>query len=182
MANVIEQAKSGRASCRICKKPIAKSELRLGIEAPNAFGDTPSMQWHHLLCAAGKLPAELAEALKQYPGTVPNRDELETAIGTAYTKGGAKPGGFPYSDRAPTGRAKCLQCSQPIEKDSFRVAIERHIEVGGMVQSGAGYLHPGCVTAYLEAHEGSPEDLIAALRANSRIPDTELGTVISAIA
>ena len=48
MGNVIEEAKSGRASCRTCKKAIAKGELRFGEEAPNAFGDTPSMRWHHL--------------------------------------------------------------------------------------------------------------------------------------
>ncbi|MGE0551653.1 MAG: hypothetical protein AB7O24_21265 [Kofleriaceae bacterium] len=182
MANVIEEAKSGRASCRTCKKPIAKGELRLGIEAANAFGDTPSMQWHHLLCAASKLPAELKAALADYPGEVANRDELERAMTDAYSKGNAKPGGFPYSDRAPTGRAKCMQCSEPIAKDSFRVAVERELEVGGVPQRGAGYLHPACVAAYLEAHEGSPEDMIAGLRENSRIPDTDLGSVISAIA
>jgi hypothetical protein len=60
MANVIEEAKSGRT----CKKPIAKGELRFGEEAPNAFGDQPSLRWHHLACAAAKLPAEL-EGLRQ---------------------------------------------------------------------------------------------------------------------
>ena len=44
MANVIEEAKSGRASCRTCKKTIAKGELRLGVETANQFGNTPSMQ------------------------------------------------------------------------------------------------------------------------------------------
>ena len=57
MANVIEEAKSGRASCRTCKKTIAKGELRLGVEVQTQFSDTPSMAWHHVLCAAGKLPA-----------------------------------------------------------------------------------------------------------------------------
>ncbi len=182
MANVIEEAKSGRASCRTCRKPIAKGELRLGIETPNAFGDTPSMQWHHLLCAAGRLPMELKEALDRFPGEVANRAELDAEMSAAYGRGDAKPGGLPYSDRAPTSRAKCMQCSQPIEKDSFRVAVERQLEVGGVPQTGAGYLHPGCVNAYLDAHEASHDDLIAGLRANSRIPDADLGTVISSIA
>jgi len=44
MANHIEEAKSGRASCRTCKKTIAKSELRLGVEVTTQFSDTPSMQ------------------------------------------------------------------------------------------------------------------------------------------
>ena len=80
MANVIEEAKSGRASCRTCKKAIAKGELRFGEEAPNAFGDAPSMRWHHLACAAEKLPAELKEALDQYPGPVGNRAELDLLL------------------------------------------------------------------------------------------------------
>src|SRR6266705_3512031 len=99
MANVIEEAKSGRASCRTCKKPIAKGELRLGVETVTQFSDTPSMQWHHLLCAAGKLPAELKEAIAAYSGTIPNQAEIDKAMGDALKKGHAKPAGFPYADR-----------------------------------------------------------------------------------
>src|ERR1044071_6882757 len=80
MANVIEEAKSGRASCRTCKKTIAKGELRLGVEQMTQFSDTPSMQWHHLLCAAGKLPGELKSAIAGYEGEIPNRPELDKAM------------------------------------------------------------------------------------------------------
>src|SRR4051812_42892107 len=139
MANVIEEAKSGRASCRTCKKPIAKGELRLGVETTTQFSDTPSMQWHHLLCAAGKLPAELKEAMASYSGTIPNQAELDKAMADALKKGHAKPGGYPFADRAPTGRAKCMQCEEVIAKDTFRVAVEREIEIGGNVTRGAGY-------------------------------------------
>src|SRR6476660_5255428 len=93
MANVIEEAKSGRASCRTCKKPIAKGELRFGEEAPNAFGDAPSMRWHHLMCAAEKLPAELKATLETHPEPVPNREELDKAMADALSKGRGKPGG-----------------------------------------------------------------------------------------
>lgn len=181
MANHIEEAKSGRASCRTCKKTIAKGELRLGIEAANAFGDTPSMQWHHLLCAAGKLPAELKEALGTYEGEVPNREELDKVMAEAYAKGHAKPGGFPYVDRAPTGRAKCMECGEPIAKDSLRVAVEREIEVGAAMQRGAGYLHPACVGANLENIGGSKEEMVGQLRTNSRLPEADLESVIAEI-
>jgi hypothetical protein len=181
MANHIEEAKSGRASCRTCKKTIAKGELRLGIEAPNAFGDAPSMQWHHVLCAAGKLPAELKEALAAYAGDVPDRAELDKVMSEAYAKGHAKPGGFPYVDRAPTGRARCMQCGEPIAKDSLRVAVERELEVGANMQRGAGYLHPACVVAHLEGLGGSKEDFIAGLQANSRLPEADLDGVIASI-
>ena len=178
MANHIEEAKSGRASCRTCKKTIDKGELRLGIEAANSFGDTPSMQWHHLLCAAGKLPVELEDALKAYVGPVANRAELDVAMADAIKKGNAKPGGFPYVDRAPTGRAKCIQCREAIEKDSFRVAVEREIEVGAAVQTGAGYLHPKCFAPYLETTEGDKDEATIALTNNSRLPEADLATVL----
>ncbi len=178
MANVIEEAKSGRASCRTCKKTIAKGELRLGVEAVTQFSDTPSLQWHHVLCGAGKLPVELKEALDSYVGDVPNRAELDVAMADAIKKGGAKPAGFPYVDRAPTGRAKCMQCSEPIEKQSLRVAVERELETGSFQTRGAGYLHPKCVAENLENIGGSPEELIEGLRKNSRLPAEDLDSVI----
>lgn len=178
MANHIEEAKTGRASCRTCKKPIAKGELRLGVEAANAFGDAPSMQWHHLPCAAAKLPAELTEALNSYAGEVPDLASLERAMADAIAKGHARPGGLPHVDRAPTGRARCLHCREPIAKDSLRVAVEREVEVGATVQHAAGYLHPGCVAAHLDATGGAKDALIEGLRANSRVPEPELEGVI----
>ena len=81
----------------------------------------------------------------------------------------------------PTGRARCLQCKEPIEKDSLRVAVERELEVGATVQSGAGYLHPACVGAYLEATGGTKDELIAGVRANSRIATADLEAVVAAI-
>lgn len=178
MANHIEEAKSGRASCRTCKKTIDKGVLRLGIEAANSFGDTPSMQWHHLMCAATKLPAELKEALDAYVGEVPDRAALDQAMADAIAKGHAKPGGMPYSDRAPTGRAKCMQCGEPIAKDSLRVAVERELEVGATMTTGAGYLHPACVAAHVETKGTDKADLIAGLRTHSRLPAEDLERVI----
>ena len=65
MAHTIEPAKSGRASCRSCRQPIGKGELRFGEDVPNAFSDSgePSYQWHHLACAAEKKPAQFTLAL-----------------------------------------------------------------------------------------------------------------------
>jgi poly [ADP-ribose] polymerase len=181
MANLIEEAKSGRASCRTCRKAIAKGELRLGVETQTQFSDTPSMQWHHLLCAATKLPDELKPVLAEYAGEVPNRAEIDAALEQAGKKAAAKPAAHPYVDRAPTGRAKCMQCEQPIEKGTFRVAVERELEIGGNVTRGTGYLHPGCVAENLENVGGSADDLIEGLRANSRLAEGELDGVIADI-
>ncbi|HEX3766234.1 MAG TPA: hypothetical protein VHW23_46395 [Kofleriaceae bacterium] len=181
MATVIEEAKSGRASCRTCRKPIAKGELRLGVETQTQFSDTPSLQWHHLLCAAGKLPTELRAALADYSGEVPNRAELDAALAQADQKAATKPAGHPHADHAPTGRAKCMQCGEPIEKGAFRIAVERELEIGGNATRGTGYLHPGCVVANLENAGGTLEDLLDGLRANSRLTEAELDGVIADI-
>ena len=181
MANIIEEAKSGRASCRTCKKVIAKGELRLGVEAASAFGDTPSMQWHHLPCAAQKLPGELKEAMTAYAGDIANKDELEQTMTDAIAKGHAKPGGTPFADRAPTGRAKCLQCSEAIAKDTLRVAVERELTVGMQQQTGNGYLHPACVGAYLEAKSLDRAELVSGLTANSRLAAADLASVLGDI-
>jgi poly [ADP-ribose] polymerase len=182
MANVIEEAKSGRASCRTCKKTIAKGELRLGVETQTQFSDTPSMQWHHLLCAAGKLPGELKEGLDAYEGEVENRDELDKAMEEAIKGGKAKPAGFPFVDKAPTGRAKCMQCDESIEKATFRVAVEREVDTGTFVTRGAGYLHPKCVAENLENTGGSLEELVEAIKKNSRLPKGDLEAALEAMA
>jgi len=181
MANVIEEAKSGRASCRTCKKTITKGELRLGVETTTQFSDTPSMQWHHLLCAAGKLPGELRTALGEYAGEVANRAELDKAMEDAIKSGKAKPGGFPYVDRAPTGRAKCMQCDETIEKDSFRVAVEREVDTGGFMRRTPGYMHPKCVAENLENAGGTVEELLEGIQKHSLLPAEELAGVVETI-
>jgi poly [ADP-ribose] polymerase len=140
MPHMIEAAKSGRASCRTCRKPIAKGELRLGEEVPNQFAaGEVTHQWHHLECAAKKKPAALKAALATTTENVPNRAELEAELNKAGKT--EKPSNFPYAERAPTGRSSCLQCSQPIEKGTLRVAIEREVDTGSFVTKSAGYLH-----------------------------------------
>ncbi len=178
MANVIEEAKSGRASCRSCKKAIAKGELRLGVEQMTQFSDTPSMQWHHLMCAAQKLPGELKGALAAFDGDMPNRAEIEKAMQDAIKSGKAKPGAFPYIDKAPTGRAKCMQCDETIEKDSWRVAVEREVDVGGFMRKSPGYMHPKCVAENLENVGGTMEELVEQVKANSLIDESDLDSVV----
>ncbi len=178
---MIEEAKSGRASCRTCKKTIAKGELRLGVEVTTQFSDTPSMQWHHLACAAAKHPGELKDAMATYEGDIPNKDELEAGMADALKKGKAKPAGYPFVDKAPTGRAKCMQCEEPIAKDSFRVAVEREIDTGAMVTRGAGYMHPKCAVPNLENTGGSKDELIEGIKQNSRLAPEDLDAAIEEI-
>lgn len=167
MAHVIEEAKSGRASCRTCRKPIAKGELRFGEEAENAFGEPgdTTFRWHHLMCAAQKLPVQLKETLATFEGAVPERAEIDKTIEEAISK---LPPPYPHADHAPTGRARCQGCGEGIGKGEVRVAVERDIDRGMGAQKGAGYLHPKCATAWVESQGGNHADLTEGLRKNTK--------------
>jgi poly [ADP-ribose] polymerase len=157
MAETIEVAKTGRARCRACREAIEKGSLRFGEEQPSAFAEGMQMVWYHLACAARKKPVQVKAALDAYPGEVPDREALLSSAAEADETASV----YPYAERAPTARSRCLQCREPIDKGTLRVATERELEAMG--RPGTGYLHPRCAGAYLEE-----ADLPAALRKNSR--------------
>ena len=173
MAHVIEPAKTGRAGCRTCRQSIVKGELRFGEEALNAFSDSggTTFLWHHLRCAAQKKPHELKDALTTYAGDVPDREALEQTMREAELK--VKPP-FPFVERSPSARSKCLECGEPIEKGVLRVAVEQEIQAAGFMTKGAKYLHLPCaksldvpeLTAKLLAHSrGLTPDEVAEIEA-----------------
>jgi hypothetical protein len=163
MGHIIESAKSGRAKCRKCKKSIVKGELRFGHEVVNAFSSDGDMtyQWYHLECGAGARPAELTEAIKGFDGEIPDQANLEKKIAAGKKK--VKPSKFPYAEKAPSGRSTCIQCNEKIAKGEYRVAVEREIDTGSFVTTGAGYLHPMCALEYVDDSDGLMEEV----RANS---------------
>lgn len=166
MENTIEAAKSGRASCRTCRKKIEKGALRFGEVVENQFdpdGGT-SVRWHHLECAAKSIPTQVEPALASFDGELPDRAAIEALMREA-AKSGPKP--FPYAERAPTGRSRCIACEEAIERGTWRVAVEREIDTGAFTRTGAGYLHPACV----DGHAG---DIWDEVEQNSRLEPAEL--------
>ncbi len=181
MAHTIEIAKSGRATCRSCRKPVAKGELRFGEETVNQFAEdgATSFRWHHIACAAGTMPNELKGALAAFEGEVPDREALDRAIEEAIAK---LPPPFPHADKAPTGRARCQGCGEAIAKGAVRVAVARDIDRGMTVTKGAGYLHPACAAAYVEEQGGTHEELTTGLRANTRdLSEAELDALFAEV-
>ncbi|MBZ0117276.1 MAG: hypothetical protein K8H88_09790 [Sandaracinaceae bacterium] len=181
MDNVIEVAKTGRATCRTCRKKIEKATLRFGEAIVNQFDPDGGMThvWHHLVCAAGRMPDKVKPVLETFEGEIPDRGEIDAALASG---GGKKGGGgtskakrnFPYAERAPSGRSKCLECDENIEKDAWRIAIEREIDTGSFMTTGAGYLHPACAGDHvaddwdaIEQNSGLSESDYAALRAEA---------------
>ncbi len=152
MADIIEESKSNRATCRTCREKIDKGVLRFGEEVANQFSSDggTAFQWHHLACAAGRLPAKVTAAMAAFGGTIPDREKIEQILANppkAGKKGGAK-AAYPYAERASTSRSKCLQCDETIDKDTFRIAVEREVDTGSFMTTGPGYLHPGCAAEY----------------------------------
>jgi hypothetical protein len=162
MGDVIEIAKTGRATCRTCRKPIAKGEARFGEEAASAYGEGVTFMWHHVACAAKKKPSSVREALKSTAVEIENRAEVEKIIEENAAK--EKPSAFPYAERAPSARAKCGGCGEAIGKGELRVATERELETPGMgATTGARYWHPACAAKGAEV-----EGILEKVRANSR--------------
>lgn len=179
MAHRIEVSPSGRATCRSCKKTIPKGELRFGEEAVNAFSDSGEMtyRWHHLKCAASKLPHDVKPLLASYEGEIPDRAEIDAAIEDAAKSIKA----YPHADKAPTGRARCVACGESVEKGALRVVIEREVDTGRMVTKGAASLHPKCAPAYVDENGGTDRaTLESAIRSNSRIEPADVDSVIGA--
>ncbi|MDF2694742.1 MAG: hypothetical protein K0S65_3125 [Labilithrix sp.] len=185
MPHIIEEAKSGRAGCRTCRKPIAKGELRFGEEVENQFADggETTHRWHHMACAAGSKTDELRSTLSTHDGNPPIPDELKAELERLMADADAKkPPPYPHADKAPSGRAKCQGCGETIAKGELRVAFERDIERGMSVMKGAGYLHPKCAAAHFEQNGTSHDELTEAIRTNTRdLSEQELDKVFAEV-
>jgi hypothetical protein len=173
----IEASPSGRAACRGCKKPIPKGDLRFAESYVVPGTDSMGNRYWHLLCAAEKVAGHLKPVLETYTDPIPERAALEAAMSKSASKGDLP---LPHVDRAPTSRAKCIVCDAPIEKGSFRIAVERQVDTGTFVTRGPGYFHPACAASWTEENlEG--DDAVAAWKAavlkNSGIREPELAEV-----
>lgn len=145
MAHVIEAAPTGRAKCRGCAQKIDAGGLRFGERMPNPFADGETTQWYHLDCGAFKRPEAFLEALAAREEALDGRERLESEakLGVDHRRVARVDG----ADRAPTGRAACRHCREPIAKGAWRIRLV-FFEEGRF--SPSGYVHVGCAGAYFE--------------------------------
>ncbi|HRV81428.1 MAG TPA: hypothetical protein P5218_08335, partial [Planctomycetota bacterium] len=136
---LIEGARSSRAKCKTCRKPILKDTLRLGILVEGPFGT--GYMWHHLPCAARNQFPKVEEAYAQeawgdvasLPDELPSLEDLNHLREAAETKKKARKV-LPYAEHDPSGRAKCKHSGEPIPKGSLRVALGQEVEFGGQTR------------------------------------------------
>jgi hypothetical protein len=145
MPNVIEPAPTGRSKCRGCAQAIARDALRFGERLPNPFGAGEMTLWFHPLCAAYKRPEPLLQALQELPPDTPGHSQLrETAQRAMAHRRLPRIDG---AERAPSAKARCRHCREPIERDSWRIRLVFYEE--GMFSAG-GFVHQRCSKAYFE--------------------------------
>ena len=170
----LEAARSSRSKCRTCRRSIEKGKLRLGILLEGPYGT--GYLWHHLNCAARRrwedVEAAWADASTFADAAgldVPDLDELVKLREQAEEQKKNKKE-LPYADIAPTGRAKCKHCDEPIAKGSYRVVLGRGVEFGRQMRTSPINVHPSCVRAELHAEDCTTEldGFEDALRAHTR--------------
>lgn len=146
MAHVLELAATGRAKCRGCGQPIAAKTVRLGERVPNPFSDDggETTHWYHPGCGAFRRPEAFLAALTTTTVEVTDRPHLEheAALGVAHHRAPR----VSTAGLAPTGRAACRACKEPIAKDTWRIALVFY-EDGRFVPSG--FVHASCAADYL---------------------------------
>jgi hypothetical protein len=155
MPHTFESAKTGRSKCRACTQSIAAGSPRFGERLPNPFADEggETTHWYHVRCAAFTRPEAFLEGLGavENAGTVAEliddsaRAELARAAqnGVTYRRLPRVAG----ANRAPSGRAACRGCKEPIPKGSWRIALDYYDE-GRFAPSG--FIHLSCARSYLE--------------------------------
>lgn len=173
MGGVIEEAASGRAKCRACQDKIAKGDLRFGDKVPNPFAEGEATYWFHLSCAADYRPEPLLEALEQAEQPIEAREGLLAIARQGIDR--PKLSSIGRAERAPSGRARCRQCRELIEKEDYRLVIER-IE-DGMLSPG-GFIHARCGVA-----RAGLEGLIERVRRRTKkLDEAEMESVVALIA
>jgi hypothetical protein len=170
--DVIELAPTGRAKCRACGESVAKGSLRFGERVPNPYGEGEATHWFHLTCAAEQRPEKLAAPLQAQAGDIPNRDELFRIVEQG--RQNPKLGSVRRAEQAPSGRARCQHCREPIEKGGWRIAFEREPEP--MAVAAVSYLHLRCGPAYFG--EAGLRDKL--LRLSDGLPAAELDEALGA--
>jgi hypothetical protein len=88
--HLLERASTGRSRCKLCKEPIEKGALRIGVTADSTSFDGTMKIWHHGICAAIRRPHPFLAALRNFMAVIGAEREQLTAIANATKSGKLK--------------------------------------------------------------------------------------------
>ncbi|KAJ9595723.1 hypothetical protein L9F63_013086 [Diploptera punctata] len=138
-----EYAKSGRASCKSCKSPIAKDTLRLAVMVQSPMFDGKTPHWYHFMCFFGRQRPKSVGDISHFDSLRWEDQEkikakIENAVGGGDVvdgkgKGKGKGKGNKRSadvanlkdftvEYAKSNRSMCRGCNQMIMKDEVRIS------------------------------------------------------------
>jgi hypothetical protein len=177
MPHTFESAKTGRAKCRACGKPIAAGTIRFGERVPNPFADDggETTHWFHVPCAAFTRPESFVDPSVEHSELLPDRDrwEREAKLGVEHRRLPRVAG----ANRAASGRAACRACKEPIAKDTWRIALSYYDE-GRFAPSG--FIHVACAPGYLETTDA--ESVVERIRHFSpELTDNDASEIIKSL-
>lgn len=143
MPDRIELATSGRARCRACRRAIDKGSERFAEAVPNPAAEGESQHYYHLACAAERRPKPFAGLVPALDPPRPDLAPLADVAALALAHHRLERLGS--LERAKSARAACRHCREPIEKDTWRVALQP-IEDGRL--GTWGFVHLACAASY----------------------------------
>jgi ferredoxin len=136
---IIEPAKSGRASCRNCRRKILKGEYRIGI--PYQFtipdGETvTSYGYYHPECSPQDKIKTILKALGSSTSIdSANRVKIEKSLNKSLEESVESPPSrsesqqLPFLESSKSSRGICRICEKKIEKGILRVAEPTRVEL-----------------------------------------------------
>ncbi|KAG9441461.1 hypothetical protein H6P81_017315 [Aristolochia fimbriata] len=137
-----EYAKSSRSSCKSCKSPIDKENLRLGkmVTAKQFDGFMP--MWNHADCILKK--SNQIKSLDDVEGIDllrwEDQQKIRKYVEGSSTNAAAAPSVEYAIEVSQTSRASCKHCSQKIIKGNIRVSIKND----GQGSKGLAWHHVNC--------------------------------------
>lgn len=161
MPHTIEPATTGRSKCRACGRTISKDTLRFGERLPNPFGEEGSetTHWYHPRCGAYRRPESFLAALDG--AVVPAEDARALRVAALDGLAHRRLPRIDSVERAPSGRARCRDCHETIDRSAWRIGIVFFEE--GRTSPG-GYLHATCARRYFETDPADDDTLLDRLR------------------
>ncbi|CAL9164864.1 poly [ADP-ribose] polymerase 1-like isoform X1 [Musa acuminata AAA Group] len=137
-----EYAKSGRSSCKTCKSPIDRDQLRLGKTVAATQFDGYMPMWNHAGCIFKK--QNQIKSLDDVEGVDLLRWEDQKGIRKYVEDGSSTSTTVANSECAievsQTSRATCRHCSQKITKGTVRVSTKAE----GQSARGISWHHVNC--------------------------------------